>query len=117
MTPINLISFLISLTLIDLQYSLKRASIHAYAESRLPTWLHALVYSQRPYGHISADRSKTGQHTGSEQWHYSTKQKKLLKMEAEQAFRARWFIVGLIAISLAVLVSLVGYIASKIAGS
>jgi hypothetical protein len=117
MTPVNLVSFLISLALIDLQYSLKRASIHAYAESRLPTWLYAIVYSQRPYVYINADRSKTGRQTSSEQWYYSTKQKKLMRMEAEEALRARWVIIVLMIISVAVLVSLVGYIASKMASS
>ncbi|KAG9253529.1 uncharacterized protein F5Z01DRAFT_143389 [Emericellopsis atlantica] len=82
MTPVNFITFVLSLVIIDIQYSLKRSHNHAQAHSRLPAWLHALLY--RPYEDGTSPNAGTGV-----PWYYHTKQKKLLRMETEDAFKIR----------------------------
>lgn len=73
MTPVNFVTFLFSLLLIDLRYTMMRTHTHAAGTySRLPAWLHALIYRPR---HSEA--------------YYHSKQKKLMRMEAEEAFRFR----------------------------
>jgi hypothetical protein len=106
MTPLNFVAFLVSLVLIDIRYSLMRTHTHAHphsaASSRLPNWLYALVHRQQPYDYDNGRRS-----TSSTQrpWYYHTKQKQLIKMEAEEAFRSRntvviGLVVGLVLITL-----------------
>ena len=95
MTPINFVTFLLSLVLVDLRYALRRKHTHAESTSRLPPWLHTLLY--RPYEN---DRTKANVATDG-RWYYHTKQKKLFKMEADEAFRFRntmLILVGLLSI-------------------
>lgn len=84
MTPINFVSFLVSLVLVEIHYSRLRMHTHAVARSRLPNWLHHMLYHNRPYE--DARQKPSGV---QEPWYYHSKQRKLMKMEAEEAFRLR----------------------------
>lgn len=91
MTPIIFISFVVSLALIDLRHSASRAHYHAEQEdSRLPRWLHRLIYRYQPYQYVPVDErgnplvGKTGGHQ-----YYHSKQRKLMKMEVDDAFEIR----------------------------
>lgn len=84
MTPVNFVSFLISLVLVDIHYTRLRMHTHAESRSRLPNWLHDLLYRRYPYEDI---RRKPGGVRGP--WYYHSKQKKLMRMEAEDAFKLR----------------------------
>jgi hypothetical protein len=88
MTPINFVTFLFSLLFVDIRYSLARSHIHPEAPSRLPPWLHKLVYRPLTYGGTGADG----------QPYYHTMQRKLLKMEASEAFRLRNTVLALLTI-------------------
>lgn len=98
MTPVNFVAFLFSLFLVDLRYSLRRSHTHSEPPRRLPSWLHSLVYRSHPYG---GDRVRAG---AGDQWHYHSKQRKLLEMEAEEAFQFRnamLVLLGVVAIGAA----------------
>ncbi|KAJ4151329.1 hypothetical protein LMH87_012035 [Akanthomyces muscarius] len=97
MTPLNFASFLVSLILVDIYYSRLRMHTHAESRSRLPNWLHDLLYQKDPYEDV---RQKPG--GVHEPWYYHSKQKKLMKMEAEDAFRLRsTVLVGLAVVAAA----------------
>ncbi|KAI0841958.1 hypothetical protein F5Y06DRAFT_258701 [Hypoxylon sp. FL0890] len=93
-TPIHFISFLLSLYLIDCHYHDKRIQEHYERYSRLPswllpTWLDRILFRPHPYGWVDRtkrDSSKTKAARNKERWYYHTKQKKLMKMEAADAF-------------------------------
>ncbi|SPQ18899.1 71a70ed5-14ee-4d00-97da-034e1f121df3 [Thermothielavioides terrestris] len=101
MTPLILVSFLVSLALVDLRYSALRAHYHADADqaSRLPRWLHRIVYRYRPYRYVAVDergrpvaegRPRSPGSPGREaEDYYHSKQRKLMKMEAAEAFEIR----------------------------
>lgn len=74
MTPVNLISFVLGLWLVDLRYRLRRARDHPRppASSAFSSW----VWRPR--------REKA-----EEPFYYHSKQKKLMRMEASEAFRLR----------------------------
>ncbi|KAK8087972.1 hypothetical protein PG997_002933 [Apiospora hydei] len=81
MTPINLISFVLGLWLVDLRYRCQREHAHSHSHSRpqqpssssyyLPAWLW---WPRRP---------------AEEPFYYHSKQKKLMRMEASEAFKLR----------------------------
>ena len=74
MTPIIFVSFLFSLAWVDYRHSVRRPS-HSHAEDEtrwLPQWIHRLVYRVQPY---------------------HTKQRKLMRLEAEEAFEMRGWAV------------------------
>ncbi|OAR01992.1 hypothetical protein LLEC1_00096 [Akanthomyces lecanii] len=97
MTPINFVSFLISLVLVDIHYSRLRMHTHAESRTRLPNWLHDLLYHKHPYEGMR--QRPSGLH---ESWYYHSKQKKLMKLEAEDAFRLRsTVLVGLAVVAAA----------------
>lgn len=98
MTPIHLTTFVVSLFLIDWWYTVLRTYTHSYspavaaASSRLlPAWLHGLVYQGTPYAYDRAGKRRAGDGDGP--WHYHSKQKSLMRMEAEEAFRLRKTVV------------------------
>ncbi|KAI5927821.1 hypothetical protein F4810DRAFT_649562 [Camillea tinctor] len=142
MTPVNFITFIISLYLVDTRYQEQRARGHdAHPQQQqhrlsriLPVWLHALVFRPRPqlqpYEWVGSpspthpntkNGSVTGDGKGSadsrrrpadgmrrssrdqQRWYYHTQQKKLLKMEAADAFELRnAVLLGLAAAALVV---------------
>ncbi|KAL9941494.1 hypothetical protein D7B24_004541 [Verticillium nonalfalfae] len=102
MTPVIFVSFLVSLAWVDLRYTLMRYR-GRQSDSRLPAWLHHLVY--RPaHAHDggkppSAAGGGRGQTTGG---YYRTKQKELAKMEMADAFEIRTHVAAALAALVAV---------------
>lgn len=89
MTPINLTVFLVSLLIVDMRYTKNRVQTYGYTHLDLPWWYPRWVAQYiwpQPYQHIG--RTDKGKKT-NERWHYHTKQKKLMKMEADEAFEMR----------------------------
>lgn len=108
MTPINFVTFLLSLYLVDCRYQDERARRHAAGRSArgsgpslLPLWLHRLLFSpERPYAWVDQARGGGAEGEGrppppdppnrdDERYYYHTKQRKLMKMEAADAFGLR----------------------------
>ena len=96
MTPIIFVSFLISLALVDYQNSVRRSRYHASSReaSLLPNWCHCILY-----------RKLTGRKTpcedllgGPQQKYYHSNQRKLLEMEADEAFEMRGSVVLLLGV-------------------
>ncbi|KAK1837311.1 hypothetical protein QBC39DRAFT_295440 [Podospora conica] len=98
-TPLIFVSFIISLTIIDLRHSARRAHFHADHQhqrpgtSRLPLWLHRVIYHRRQDVPPSTD-----EHTrpvtpwdgdGDRDGYYHSKQRELMKMMADEAFEIR----------------------------
>ncbi|KAK0754015.1 hypothetical protein B0T18DRAFT_312952 [Schizothecium vesticola] len=98
-TPLIFVSFLISLTIIDLRHSARRAHFHSDHQperpgtSRFPLWLHRIIYHRRQDAPPSTD-----EHTppvtpwdgaGDRDGYYHSKQRELMKMMADEAFEIR----------------------------
>ncbi|KAK3330236.1 hypothetical protein B0H66DRAFT_51792 [Apodospora peruviana] len=114
MTPIVFVSFLVSLTVVDFRYSVLRSHYHAEAQpvSRMPRWLHRLLYRYRQYQYLAVDEygrplggtDESSGGGGGRHWYYHSKQRKLVKMEAADAFEIRSTVLvflGLLALCLA----------------
>ncbi|KAF3764919.1 hypothetical protein M406DRAFT_260517 [Cryphonectria parasitica EP155] len=104
MTPVIFVSFLFSLAWVEFRYSLMRSHFHSSTQSWMPDWIHHILYREAPYQYVRADpkdpRTPTTEAGGS-RWYYRTKQRKLLKMEVEDAFRIRGsvlVVLGLLAV-------------------
>lgn len=108
MTPLIFISFVVSLAIVDFRYSLRRS--HYRTESsennnsdrtttRTPSWLHRLLFKYRPYRYVAVSDQPTEEKSRSK-WgtYYHTKQRKLLKMEAADAFEIRNTVLALLGI-------------------
>ncbi|RYP25292.1 hypothetical protein DL767_008470 [Monosporascus sp. MG133] len=93
MTPINLIAFLVSLYLVDVHYQNERARRHAAGQQhgeqqKWMAWLHNLLFRPQPYEWVDQNKpAPPNKH--EERYYYHTKQKKLMKMEAADAFGLR----------------------------
>jgi hypothetical protein len=97
MTPIIFVSFLFSLAWVDFRYSVMRSHSHSEEPSQLPPWLHRIAYRQSPYKYAKVNA--TGEGT---RWYYHSKQRKLMKMEADDAFQIRetvLVVLGLLAVA------------------
>ncbi|KAI1118792.1 hypothetical protein F5Y14DRAFT_180228 [Nemania sp. NC0429] len=137
MTPVNFVTFIVSLYLIDIRYQARRRLQHESGSAKgndLMAWMHWLLYRRRPspydwvdgYQEQSSLHSQsttttttvrrevvvTTSHTGDgdgdgdgsslsvketgDSWFYHTKQKKLFKVEAADAFALRrWVLFAL----------------------
>lgn len=99
-TPVIFVTFLFSLLLVDLRYSVERSRFHSHSRADTPTflpaWLHRLIY-----------RPQTPQY-------YRTKQKKLMRMEAEEAFRMRNSMLLALALVAAAASGAVLYVATRL---
>ncbi|KAI1382062.1 hypothetical protein F4677DRAFT_13766 [Hypoxylon crocopeplum] len=108
MTPINFISFILSLYLVDCHYHDKRIQEHSGRYSRLPSWLlpawlDRVLFRPHPYGWVNGAKPAASNSGRQERWYYHTKQKKLMKMEAADAFElSRAVLLGLCAVMLCV---------------
>ncbi|KAK6206008.1 hypothetical protein LQW54_007947 [Pestalotiopsis sp. IQ-011] len=90
MTPINFITFIVSLYLVDYHYNSKREHTHSgNSEGRLPGWLHRLIFRPQPYAWVGGGDGPAPPNQDDRNWYYHTKQKKLMKMEAAAAFEVR----------------------------
>jgi hypothetical protein len=90
MTPVNFITFLVSLYLVDCQFLDKREHAHNNGQRnrRLPAWLHHLIFRPQPYSWVGGG-SPAPPNQNDNNWYYHTKQKKLMRMEASAAFEIR----------------------------
>lgn len=92
MTPVIFVSFLTSLAWVEFRYSIRRAHSHSEEPSALPQWLHRIVYRETPYKYVRVDPTKPNAPAGSDEgtrWYYHRKQRKLMEMEADDAFQIR----------------------------
>lgn len=92
MTPVIFVSFLTSLAWVEFCYSLRRAHSHSEEPSAMPRWLHRIVYRETPYKYVKVDSTKAKAPVGSDEgtrWYYHSKQRKLMKMEVDDAFQIR----------------------------
>ncbi|KAK4197764.1 hypothetical protein QBC40DRAFT_284987 [Triangularia verruculosa] len=107
MTPIIFTTFLISLFLVDTRNSALRRHYHASdSKSRLPEWLHRILYRYKRYEYVAVDENgkpfpisnpqtpATSPGQEKEDFYHS-KQKKLMKMEVAEAFEMRNSVVVL----------------------
>lgn len=76
MTPIIFVSFLISLAWVDLRYTITRSHFHSSARRWMPQWIHHIVYRE----------------------YYHSKQRKLMRMEVNDAFEMRDSVVAVLGI-------------------
>lgn len=96
MTPVNLVTFLLSLYLVDCYYQTQRWLSHSAPQGRFQGWLH-VIYRPQPYSWIGGGPAPPNK--SDERWYYHTKQQKLMRMEASDAFGMRNVVlVGLIAV-------------------
>lgn len=98
MTPINFVSFIFSLVLVDIHYSCVRIQSHGGKSSRLAGWLHRLIF--RPQ-RIETRGSGATRHR-EEISYYQSNQGKIMKFEAEEAFRVRNRIIIAMAVVFAI---------------
>ncbi|KPM44792.1 hypothetical protein AK830_g1682 [Neonectria ditissima] len=118
MTPVNLVVFLVSLAIVDLRYTIARAN-NSYYDASVPRWLPpwlterlrrlVMLFRARPYRHLGASAQDP-----SGDWHYHSKQKKLIKMEAAEAFQLHGTVLaalGVIAVGLTVIIY---YVSSRV---
>lgn len=100
MTPITLVSFLLSLALVDLRHSIARSHTHAEGEpSRMPAWLHALLYRRSPYRYVAVGGEAEVRQDDGGRWYYRSQQRKLMKLEADEAFQMRAAVVAAMAVA------------------
>lgn len=101
MTPVIFVSFLTSLAWVEFHYSLRRAHSHSEEPSALPQWLHRIVYREAPYKYIRASSTKPKAPAADDEgsrWYYHRKQRKLMKMEADDAFQIRRTVLVVLAL-------------------
>jgi hypothetical protein len=99
MTPVVLVSFLVSLAWVDFRYTLVRSHTHSDDDpSRMPNWLHHVLYRPQPYHYVKVEGEREGvvKDSDGNKFYYHSKQKKLLRMEAEDAFQMRWIVVAIL---------------------
>jgi hypothetical protein len=105
MTPINFVTFLLSLYLVDYHYETRREHMYP-AQTRvglLPGWLHRIIYRPQPYARVGDHGGPSPAEKNRGPWHYHTKQRKLMKMEASDAFEMRkTVLVGLLIASIGI---------------
>ena len=102
MTPVICITFLLSLAVVDWRNTAKRSQYHADDPplSWMPRWLRGIFYHEtQPAG--EQDQSERDQATTSSQLYYHSKQRKLMRMEAAEAFEMRGWVVVVLGLSTA----------------
>ncbi|KAI3551649.1 hypothetical protein CSPX01_00991 [Colletotrichum filicis] len=106
MTPIILVSFLLSLAWVDLTYTIRRSRNHG-RQGWMPSWLHSILYRRSQYRYAEAQDSKTTTPTTTpspkdekEEFYYHSKQKKLLRAEVDDAFQLRGQVLVVMALVL-----------------
>jgi hypothetical protein len=98
MTPVTLVSFLISLALVDARYAASRPT-YPHHQQHAPAHAHPSLETgesspalPRPGG-----RRRNADQDGSETYLH-TRQRKMLRLEAEDAFRVRGAVVGVLGV-------------------
>ena len=98
MTPVVFITFVVSLTLVGYRNSVARFHYHGQNQSRLPAWLHRLIYRGRPYEYVVIDEKGRSVRCPVSPRFYRTKQGELLRMEAARAFEIRTTVLVLLSL-------------------
>lgn len=103
MTPINFVAFIVSLWLVDNRHQQKRADMHSPSSTStqyigLPGWLHRTFYRPQPYQYIDT-QVRSPPNAKDERFYYHTKQKKIMKLEAADAFELRSTVLGAMCIA------------------
>ncbi|KAG8675485.1 hypothetical protein FPOAC2_01541 [Fusarium poae] len=106
MTPINITVFLLSLLLVDFRHTASRNNFYATG-SEQARWISRWLL--QPYQHIGHS-----DHDAHGRWHYHSKQKKLMKMEADEAFQMRSTVLVFMAVALALATSAVWLVTSSL---
>ena len=105
MTPIILVSFLVSLAWVDFRYSLQRSQNHPDEPGPLPRWLLRILYRPSPYRYVKVNKDTAVRPENSSKWYYHSYQKKLMKMEADEAFQIRSVVLFVLGVLLVVATS------------
>ena len=105
MTPIILVSFLVSLAWVDFRYSLQRSQNHPDEPGPLPRWLLRILYRPSSYRYVKVAKTTAVRPENSNRWFYHSHQKKLMKMEADEAFQIRSVVLLVLAVLLVVATS------------
>ncbi|RKK86463.1 hypothetical protein BFJ71_g13784 [Fusarium oxysporum] len=106
MTPVNITVFLFSLLLVDFRHTAGRNNFYGTGNRQakwVPRWF------LQPYQHIGHS-----DHDAHGRWHYHSKQKKLMKMEADEAFQMRSTMLVFMAVALALATSAVWFLTSRL---
>ncbi|KAF4961947.1 hypothetical protein FSARC_9938 [Fusarium sarcochroum] len=106
MTPVNITVFLLSLLLVDFRHTAGRNNFYGTGNQQskwVPRWL------LQPYQHIGHD-----DHDAHGRWHYHSKQKKLMKMEADEAFQMHSTVLVFLAVALGVATSAVWFLTNRL---
>ncbi|KAF5020711.1 hypothetical protein F66182_7273 [Fusarium sp. NRRL 66182] len=106
MTPINITVFLLSLLLVDFRHTADRNNFYGTGSQRakwIPRWV------LQPYQHIGHT-----DHDAHGRWHYHSKQKKLMKMEADEAFQMRSTVLALMAVVIALATSAAWFVTTRL---
>ncbi|KAF5655994.1 hypothetical protein F25303_179 [Fusarium sp. NRRL 25303] len=106
MTPVNITVFLFSLLLVDFRHTASRNDFYGTGNSQakwVPRWF------LQPYQHIGHR-----DHDAHGCWHYHSKQKKLMKMEADEAFQMRSYMLMFMAVALALAASAAWFLTSRL---
>jgi len=111
MTPINFITFIISLYIVSGRNQQKRMAMHprgpdsGAVASWLPAWFHDALFQPQPY-HPTGDQSAAVNppNYSDKRFYYHTKQKKIMKLEATDAFELRSSVLGALCVAAVALV-------------
>ncbi|KAK3394826.1 hypothetical protein B0H63DRAFT_462090 [Podospora didyma] len=102
MTPVVFISFIVSLALVDFWYSVRRSQFHAdgMGQGQIPNWLHRLIYRYQRYQYVVVDErgEPISQEAATNRKFYHSKQRKLMRMEAADAFELRNSVLVVLAV-------------------
>ncbi|KAK8874914.1 hypothetical protein PGQ11_005428 [Apiospora arundinis] len=113
MTPVNLISFILGLWLVDLKYRCQRGHNHSRTSSSSasssawysPAWLWK-PRREQPYDWVGGAGPTPVRKQNEDRFYYHTKQKKLMRMEAAEALQLRnRVIVGMVLVAMFVLLA------------
>ena len=108
MTPVIFVSFLFSLAWVEFRYSVLRSHSHNNNNSSssshsddcrhtwMPAWLHRLVYRRQAYQYVVVHNNETDKGESRHNYYHSM-QRKLLKMETDEAFRVRSTVLAVMA--------------------
>ncbi|KAF4488041.1 hypothetical protein FAGAP_11112 [Fusarium agapanthi] len=106
MTPVNITVFLFSLLLVDFRHTAGRNNFYGtgnWQAKWVPRWF------LQPYQHIGHR-----DHDAHGRWHYHSKQKQLMKMEADEAFQMRSTMLMFMAVALALATSAAWFLTSRL---
>jgi hypothetical protein len=82
-----------------MRYTVMRSHFHPEEYStRLPRWLHRILYSYQPYQYVRVGKDGKPIQDHINHNFYHSKQKKLMKMEVDDAFQIRGTVLILLGV-------------------